>query len=69
MVIRTFILFVRYVTVTNKNYHASLKMDYGVNLLCYILGKTAVNDEFYSKFKFRFSFLFRSLSEWKWLIS
>ena len=31
--------------------------------------KTAVNDAFYSKLKFKFYFLFRFLLEWEWLIN
>ena len=53
------------VTVTFKNYHTSLQMDEAVNLFCYILGETAVNDVLYSKFRIRFSFLFRSFSVWE----
>ena len=38
-------------------------MEQAVNIFCYILGKAAVDDAFYLKFKFKFSFVFRSLSE------
>ena len=39
-----------------------------VKLFCYFLGKTAVKDPFYWKFKFIFSFLFISLLELEWII-
>ena len=42
------------VTVTNKDYHAGLQMDKTVNLFCCILVRTAVNDAFYPKVKFKF---------------
>ena len=49
-------------TVTCKDYHTSLQIDQAVNLFWYILGQTAINDAFYSKHKFKFSFLLRSFS-------
>ena len=57
------------VTVTSKDYPPSLLIYEAVNLSCYILGAKAVNDAFFSKLKFKVSFLFRYLCAWEWFIS
>ena len=38
-------------------------------MFCYIFGKTAVDELFYSRFTFKISFFFRFFSAWGWLIS
>ena len=55
-------------SATNKDYYASTCRWKAVNLLSYVLGKTTNKDAFYSRFKFKISFNFRSLLEWEWLI-
>ena len=57
MVIWTFIWFVRYLLQLKVKINMLACMGLAVNLLCYILGKAAVNTTFYSKFKFKFSIL------------
>ena len=80
MVRRTFIWFARYLLQLPIKITMLALADGGL-LTGYVLGKTAVKDAFYSKFKFNtvkdafylkfkfnISFRFRSLLEWEWLI-
>ena len=67
MVRRTFIWFARYLLQLPIKITMLALADGGL-LTGYVLGKTAVKDAFYSKFKFKISFCFRSLLEWEWLI-
>ena len=72
MVIRTFISFVRYLLqlLIKITMLAPCRWNklLGSYLVLLWFGQNAVKNVFYSKFKFKISFRFRSLLEWEWLI-